>query len=277
MKKLHTILNDNKEKISALASTFGFCNVKILSPFSDSFKTGTLYLVVEEKKEEEQYPAALEAMLKDELGCKLEIMVSDNIKKVYKEEILSNCADISNEIEINRLFGNINQIELEEFEDVEDVLFMEAKELGEEIIKEKKTKNVDLQEDFNRHPSSISTPPARSPSPLSEADNYNVATVVSLEEKSSDSASFATPINEGSTMTPPSRKRADVNVDTLLNNNTKKPRRGFMGSKSTEKKLPPNIQSLLSMLLTELNRYPEYTPEVRRALDIGVENNPRLE
>jgi hypothetical protein len=276
MKKLDTILRDDRETISNLALTFGFCNVKILRPFSEDFKTGTLYLVVEKKKQEEQYPAALEAMLKDKLNSKLEIMISNNIKKVYKEEILSNCADISNQAEINSLFENINEIELEEFEDVEDILFMEAKELGEKIIQKKKSKNVNLQEGFNREVSNISMVPARSPAPLSE-DNDNLITV-SLEEKSSDSASFATPMNEDSMKTPPSSKRAGVDVNTLLNNNNKKQRRSFMGSKSTEKKLPARMQSLWSMLLVELNKNPEYTPEIRRALDdIGAENSPRLE
>jgi len=137
MKKLGAVLKkESQQEIENFSLKFGFDNVRILKPFSDSFEQGKLYLVVDEKKEEKQYPAALEAMLKENLQCKVEIIVSDNIKEFYKEEVLTNCAEISNKEKVDLLFMDaLNEIEFEEF--IIDPLFIRAKGLADRIIKEK--------------------------------------------------------------------------------------------------------------------------------------------
>lgn len=75
---------------------YGFENARILKPFSNIYKEYRLNLIVDKKKDTESNPAELERTLSRTFNCKFEIIILDNILGNLKEQILPNCASISN-------------------------------------------------------------------------------------------------------------------------------------------------------------------------------------
>lgn len=135
MKTLKDILN-NKEIMYKLVEVFGFTKPKIYCDLEDD----ELQLVVEEDPNaDEQYDTALSASLIEKLDCQSSVLISSNIKGLYKDSILERSTSLEDISKIESLYGKpLQEIEFREPDNDEEseYFFNQGKYLADKILKE---------------------------------------------------------------------------------------------------------------------------------------------